>query len=1556
MFFQPLDMPKESRQGDVIRLNMDPMPDAERAAVTFRLGLFLAPADYPAAGLTAENFPGYVAESFTSALGGQSLPWLDEPKRKDLRDSLERFVKEHEPQAMTDDLRREIVLGVRDYVQTRFAAPRAGDTFAQEAAYCSFPDGIQTFQWCLWQAMQRAPLGPDAAARRESQREWLRAHVASLPEQAPTYTHSAVLKQLEARFNDPFCPLFYQPMTEAQFEEFKRCLKAHAPTSELLYVVPHAVWQAMLAQYPDWAKVVLPFQDRVNTAGQGNGYIQMAFDSNRWFAGRQLPLGAGGFLDVCLPAILTEKERSNLAPARSGDVKFEVAGGARSLVAVRGATIIHLQGADWMEIDAIPDGILQTPSAWKEMSSFSLEGLKGLSETNLQKYPGRFVAVRTAEGRLSVLEVRSIDQDSVNLHVRARMPAPAAAADAVPLAEMPGLPVRTYDLPPDLATFYPPSMVNPWPTNTEEPQASRIEPVLPAAAETPAQKAFRRQIEEQVKTSEPWESAGGRAAMQFKEQGSRFIVRQTPEGHEQIAKLLANRLEKVTAMIQMQCRFIGSDMADTKALSQWLTQELNRKAVDRPDRLEDSYSLSKAQATAFLAEIQKRPATQMLAAPRLTLFSGAPAYVCIGQRCPALLPHVGKPLEERVELTLGTTLGARAVISDDKRSIRISLRPQVTESLWDTEPKYSGQGPMPVLMADAEITLDVPAGGAVLIPVPLYPSRVTGFRDSTEEERPWSQFQPVSERTQKEPAKVEWLLVQPEITPIEKSAADAPKSAAIVLPAETPWGDAVEGVQTRLRADKVQWKAGEAPTLTAAVRNTGTRSFTVQLDADVWDVEFDGQWYNYIGPLSRRDRIRPLLPSNEQGDVHFTLFGPAWARKGSNNTLALTPGKHTVRVAAQPKPTEPAGAAAIRVVSNPVEIEILPSEAKVAEPPWGEAVEGVQTRLRADKVQWKAGEMPTFKADIRNTGKDDLTTAQSQVLWELQVDGQWYTWSGDIAVKSSALPPGREYHDIGFTLEATWHRRDGQAPLALAPGKHTVSVAAHIAHADDAKKGPVICPISNAVEIEILPAEAKAATPAAAGADKAKIEHLIEQLASDKFEEREAAQKALSKTGAPAVAALQVAASDKDPERAHGAAAALKEIEENAFGGQKDGFQIRLRPLQSQWKADETVSLQLQLCNRGPKEIGCPGFKTPSADCRVELDGQWYGCSLPISINVPDSLLEPGEVLALGVDLVDSWVAKEEGKAPKPLKLVPGIHLVRISYTDVISNYVQVEVQAKSATSAAALAAKAAEPPWGAAVEGVEVRLAAGKVQWKAGETPVLAAEIRNQGKRNLYVIRTSRGSAEMELDGQWYHGTVTQLTSPSDFVPGTRYEDIEFRLDEFWESRPARAPLKITPGKHSVRVAMTAESFKVGEPPVRAVSNPVEIEILPAEAKAALAAATEAAEPVAGEEMVLSVHDGKVRVVVDGREVSMPGGSFFLRDRNGKIVQDSFEVLGDQVRLTERGEGRGSSFGSIRVVVNLHTGEAAAEGGIVPALLNLLAMPKPPAEAKPARTGPRRA
>ena len=93
--------------------------------------------------------------------------------------------------------------------------------------------------------------------------------------------------------------------------------------------------------------------------------------------------------------------------------------------------------------------------------------------------------------------------------------------------------------------------------------------------------------------------------------------------------------------------------------------------------------------------------------------------------------------------------------------------------------------------------------------------------------------------------------------------------------------------------------------------------------------------------------------------------------------------------------------------------------------------------------------------------------AQAQQLCELELNGQKFHWGGDIDVKSSWFPPGREYYDIVVTLGKEWKLEDGQA-LKLLPGKHTLRIWFTAQPAGKDEKIAPIRFVSNPVEFEIM--------------------------------------------------------------------------------------------------------------------------------------------------------------------------------------------------------------------------------------------------------------------------------------------------------------------------------------------------------------------------------------------------------------------------------------------------------------------------------------------------------
>ncbi len=168
----------------------------------------------------------------------------------------------------------------------------------------------------------------------------------------------------------------------------------------------------------------------------------------------------------------------------------------------------------------------------------------------------------------------------------------------------------------------------------------------------------------------------------------------------------------------------------------------------------------------------------------------------------------------------------------------------------------------------------------------------------------------------------------------------------------------------------------------------------------------------------------------------------------------------------------------VKALDNP-DPEVRARVARILEAPqWGEADHGLRVALRPEKREWKAGETPRLLAAISNTGDQSFIVFKHEILWEIQVDGQWYTWGLPIKEIPEAYELGLNgrFSDIEITLNSNqWMPKDGDKELALTPGRHIVRVAEPSGSVPDGKVKAR--PVSRAVVIDILPADAK---PAAA--------------------------------------------------------------------------------------------------------------------------------------------------------------------------------------------------------------------------------------------------------------------------------------------------------------------------------------------------------------------------------------------------------------------------------------------------------------------------------------------
>ncbi len=155
-----------------------------------------------------------------------------------------------------------------------------------------------------------------------------------------------------------------------------------------------------------------------------------------------------------------------------------------------------------------------------------------------------------------------------------------------------------------------------------------------------------------------------------------------------------------------------------------------------------------------------------------------------------------------------------------------------------------------------------------------------------------------------------------------------------------------------------------------------------------------------------------------------------------------------------------------------LEIKIAENTTKPNEEQWGGAVDGVQVRLRAEKLVCKDGEVIQLLLDLQNAGKDDIMIAAIAQQCEVECDGQWFEWTGATYAEVLAFPlrpDTKKLNAMQILIPKSWTSKAGDKPLKLTPGKHTIRVNFKPMVGRIYKSDPEPSPaISNSLDIEIV--------------------------------------------------------------------------------------------------------------------------------------------------------------------------------------------------------------------------------------------------------------------------------------------------------------------------------------------------------------------------------------------------------------------------------------------------------------------------------------------------------
>ncbi|MDH4238027.1 MAG: DUF1573 domain-containing protein, partial [Phycisphaerae bacterium] len=299
------------------------------------------------------------------------------------------------------------------------------------------------------------------------------------------------------------------------------------------------------------------------------------------------------------------------------------------------------------------------------------------------------------------------------------------------------------------------------------------------------------------------------------------------------------------------------------------------------------------------------------------------------------------------------------------------------------------------------------------------------------------------------------------IKPWTGSIKSGPAAFMVIPMPEIQWGEEAEGLHVGTGEPEVKDGSIKVPAFLSNKRSDDKKYF----DGADYQIILNNKLYlSYQWPALNSRQVT-VYPEQVRGPFWIDLSDYVNESDRDQSYQADRPlkqlpkGKYNLRVIYVGRNGKP------RISSPEINVTI-PDDSS-----WGEAVEGVQVRLRPVKDTWEAEEKPVFKADIRNRGGLELSVSTADEKCQLEVDGLWYGWSGPWGIPNierSLLGPGSQINDISISLAKKWV--GPRKALTLTAGMHTVRVA-FILQRPERKNQDLVRAISNPIEIKILPAK-----------------------------------------------------------------------------------------------------------------------------------------------------------------------------------------------------------------------------------------------------------------------------------------------------------------------------------------------------------------------------------------------------------------------------------------------------------------------------------------------------
>jgi hypothetical protein len=204
------------------------------------------------------------------------------------------------------------------------------------------------------------------------------------------------------------------------------------------------------------------------------------------------------------------------------------------------------------------------------------------------------------------------------------------------------------------------------------------------AATAPATPSEQKTDEQQlirciVNTIAPnqWREAGGPGTIEYFPLGMALVVNQTTDVHEQVAELLDALRRLQDLEVSTEIRLVRVSTAMTGRLERDFGVDCSEPKQD-PDEAVPGYTfLEPGQVEKLLETVRADRGTKILQTPRLTLFNGQSAMIqCEDPKWDGAQLLTTPKMEA---VATGSRFGVQAVVSGDRRFVRLHLQAQLGE-------------------------------------------------------------------------------------------------------------------------------------------------------------------------------------------------------------------------------------------------------------------------------------------------------------------------------------------------------------------------------------------------------------------------------------------------------------------------------------------------------------------------------------------------------------------------------------------------------------------------------------------------------------------------------------------------------------------------------------------------------------------------------------------------------------------------------------------------------------------------------------------------------------